>query len=537
MRRKFIFLGNQKYKIKSVFAILDFGRFVTILFPKTIPIRLFSELSVFLTFRMELKMKSNKKMFFRLSIFFFTVLKCSIINGQVVHPSNNIAFLQDEVASVYININPTLLDYILDVDSLESNTAYPAQFIYQSSIVTDTVENIGFRLRGNTSRYADKKSFKISFNSFVQGQKWFELEKLNLNGEHNDPSILRSYTAAYCLNSADLISPRNSYVKLFVNNEYKGLYYNTEHIDEEFLKKRFINDDNGNLYKASYGADLTYLGNNPSNYFNFYELKTNKNSNDYSGLINFLNVLNNSNDQDFPCAIQQVFDVESYLKTLAIEILCGHWDGHAYNKNNFYLYQRPSDNKFMLIEYDMDNTLGIDWMGINWATRNLFDWSHSSQLRPLYNRIMEVPYFRDLFTYHIDIFLNSFFNNSTLFPILEAKQNLIEAAALLDTYKGMDYGFTNNDFQNALIQAWGSHVTTSIASFIYNRNLSAGNQTNYLALSNPCPLEIDDSIDISEEEIEGYFDITGKRIQEPSRNQVTIVKYTSGKTQKIITFE
>jgi hypothetical protein len=486
---------------------------------------------------MVLKMKHNKKMFFKRFVFLCTVLKCSLFTSQIIHPPNNVAFIQDEVATVHININPLLLNYILDVDSLESNTEYPAQFIYQSSILTDTVNNVGFRLRGNTSRYADKKSFKISFNSFIQGQKWNELEKLNLNGEHNDPSILRSFISAYALKAADLVSPRNSYVKLFINNEYKGLYYNTEHLDEEFLQKRFINDDNGNLYKASYGADLTYLGSNSANYSNLYELKTNENLNDYSGLIHFLNVVNNSTNQDFPCAIQQVLDVESYLKTLAIEVLCGHWDGHAFNKNNFYLYQRPSDNKFMLIQYDMDNTFGIDWMGINWATRNLFDWSHPNQPRPLYNRMMEVPYFRDLFTYYIDSFLNSYFNNSTLIPILESKQNLIEAAALLDTYRELDYGFTDSDFQNALIQAWGSHVTTSIASFIYNRNLSAGNQTNYLALTNPCPLEIDESFIITEEEIEGYYDITGKRIAAPSNNQVTIVKYVSGKTKKIITTE
>ena len=52
---------------------------------------------------------------------------------------------------------------------------------------SDTVLNVGFRLRGNTSRTAGKKSFKVSINSFVAGRKWNQLEKLNLNGEHNDP--------------------------------------------------------------------------------------------------------------------------------------------------------------------------------------------------------------------------------------------------------------------------------------------------------------------------------------------------------------
>jgi hypothetical protein len=80
--------------------------------------------------------------------------------GQTVHPLNNEAFLQNEVASVYITIQPTYLDLILG-DSLYSDYNFPADFKYISSIYQDSVFNIGFRLRGNTSRDAGKKSFKI----------------------------------------------------------------------------------------------------------------------------------------------------------------------------------------------------------------------------------------------------------------------------------------------------------------------------------------------------------------------------------------
>ncbi|MBL0099981.1 MAG: CotH kinase family protein [Saprospiraceae bacterium] len=46
-------------------------------------------------------------------------------------------------------------------------------------------------MRGNTSRVSAKKSFKIKFNHFGSG-KFYGLSDLNLNGEHNDPSIVRS---------------------------------------------------------------------------------------------------------------------------------------------------------------------------------------------------------------------------------------------------------------------------------------------------------------------------------------------------------
>ena len=41
------------------------------------------------------------------------------------------------------------------------------------------------------------------------------------------------------------------------------------------------------------------------------------------------------------CFIEDNFEVDLYLKTLAAEILIGHWDGYAYNHNNYYLYQKP----------------------------------------------------------------------------------------------------------------------------------------------------------------------------------------------------
>lgn len=70
--------------------------------------------------------------------------------GQLVHPTDNIAFLQNEVASVYIQISPADLNLILS-DSLYSDHEFPATFRYLSSISDETVLNVGFRLRGNTS--------------------------------------------------------------------------------------------------------------------------------------------------------------------------------------------------------------------------------------------------------------------------------------------------------------------------------------------------------------------------------------------------
>lgn len=464
-------------------------------------------------------------------VFFFVILILSNSgNGQLVHPANNEGFLQDEVASIYIELPPDQLNLLIG-DSLYSDHEFLAQFSYQSSNFNLSLANVGFRVRGNTSRNAGKKSFNIDFNEFVPGQKFLDIDNMNLLGNHNDPSQLRAWLSGQILQLAQLPSSRSSYVKLFINSEYKGLYLNNEDIDDEFLQSRFINDDSGNLYKCIWGADLTYQGTNPLAYSSVYELKTNKTQNDYSGLIHFLEVLNSSSTNEFPCAIQEVFDVDLYIKTLVYEILIGHWDGYAGNKNNYYLYQRPSNGKFIFIEYDMDNTFGIDWFSIDWSMRNINNWQIGN--RPLIQRLFSVPYFKDRFNMFMQEALTIVFTEN-LIQQVELKQELIELAAYDDTYKELDYGFTNLDFSNAIHSAFGNHVTMSIGDYIINRAQSATSQVaNYNALENPCALSL---FEINQDvQVIGKFDLLGRPISGKSTsNQIIIEILSNGKSRKTL---
>lgn len=452
--------------------------------------------------------------------------------GQIVHPSNSYAFLQDEVAEVRITIHPDSLNLLLDNNNLTSNHEYPVVFKYITSTGIDSMVNVGFRLRGNTSRYAAKKSFKVSFNTFDPTKRWNDLKKLNLNGEHNDVSILRSWLSNKLLAENGGIAVRNSFVKLYINNEYKGLYFNAEHIDKPFITARFGVDNDGNLFKAAYGSTLAYWGSNSSNYTANYELKTNETTPDYSGLIHFLDVLNNTPANSFPCAIQEVFDVDTYLKTLAMEVLIGHWDGYSFNKNNFYLYQNPLDGRFVFIEYDMDNTFGIDWVGVNWEQRNVYTWANNSDPRPLFSKLMAVPYFKDRYTFYLQNLLNDDFQQPSLLAELQAKQAMIQAAAYADVYKSYDYGFTNSDFSFALTQAWGSHVTSSISSYILNRRNSALQQLNSTGAINPCGLGLEENV--LEEFVPAFaLDMLGRRIPLDTKNILKIWVDAQGRTQKV----
>ena len=459
-----------------------------------------------------------------------------------VHPANNEAFLQDEVAEVWITVGENDLNTLLG-DSLYTDHHFSASFEYKSSSYSKVIDDVGFRVRGNTSRNADKKAFKVSFNEYISGQKFKGIEKMNLIGQHNDPSLLRYWMRLKVLNDNGLVCSRRSFVQLYINGQYKGLYLNVEHIDDEFLQKRFIDDDEGNLYKCYWGSDMTYWGTNPTNYYDTYELKTNKSEKDYSGLIQFLSALNSVSDADFPCFIEENFEVDLYLKTLAVEMIIGHWDGHSFNKNNFYLYQQPSNGKFVFIEYDMDNTFGIDWIGIDWSTHNLNNW-HSGD-RPLVDRLLSHPYYKDQFNVYLEEILNDL-DSSNWYTVLKEKQAEISASVQSDSYYNLDYGFEFSDFLNALDSDFGAHVKDGIAEYLDSRISSGLNQVEPIQnLSAPCAdLEDDDEdedqVEEEEEEIAKkvvhIFDVLGRE-STFRPNTLLVYIYDDGTSERIIQLE
>lgn len=382
-------------------------------------------------------------------------------SGQPSFPEKGQLFVDTTIPRVDITVSPDTLIWLYA--NPESDREFRAAFVFDNGTVRDTMEQVGFRLRGNTSRWSQKKSFKISFNTFTPGGNLYGVEKMNLNGEHNDPSIMRSKIMWDILRKWDIPAPRSNHVQLFINGNYFGLYINVEHIDEEFAMSRFGNK-NGNLYKCLYPADLNYRGDNPDSYKIWsggrwvYELKTNEEENDFSDLAALIGVLHNSTDENLFCDLNELFNIYDYLKIMAVQIFCGDWDGYIYNKNNFYLYHNTLTGKLEYIPYDVDNTLGIDWFGIDWAERNIYTWQPGgSEERPLYDRIINHPVFRKQFSYYAKQLISSTLDIDSLKLAIEARKVMISPYVATDPYYPLDYGYDYGDFLDSYTSATGAH--------------------------------------------------------------------------------
>lgn len=410
------------------------------------------------------------------------------INAQDLFPGRGTAFQDEIVPRVDILIPAASLDEILAPGNEESDFEHEATFIFTDDEEADTVQQIGFRLRGNTSRFSDKKSFKVSFNTFMS-QQWKGLEKINLNGEHNDPTISRAKICWDLLKDMGVPAPRANHVALYINDDYRGLYANVEHIDEEFVERRFGNKD-GNLYKCLYPADLAYLGEDPESYKlapfgrRAYDLITNQEEDDYSDIANFISVLTQTELSDLPCELEAIFNVDTYLRALAFDVLSGNWDGY-YNQNNFYLYHNTATGKFEYIPYDLDNTLGIDWLGVDWTMQDIYDWAPSNEDRPLVSRLLQVPDYRARFTYYVEEFMLSIYNAGNLFADLDELRVLLEPYVAQDDFYPLDYGFSLDDFTDGFnFETDYDHTAFGLKAFISARRNRAFQQLEDL---NPAP--------------------------------------------------
>jgi CotH kinase protein/Lamin Tail Domain/Secretion system C-terminal sorting domain len=409
-----------------------------------------------------------------------SILISALALSSQVAPDYGLAFPQNEVAEIHITIDPDSL--IEMIDSLENVHEYPAKFVFMSNALNDTLDTIGIRLRGQSSLGASKKSFKLEFDAFDGNADWQGLEKMNLLAQHNDVSMLRSKICYDAFRQFGIPCARTSYVRLYINEEYRGLYLNVESLDNKMTKLHFDGEGDGNLYKCTYPATLQYISDNPSDYkfalwdVRQYELQNNSYFDNYSDLAHFIDVLVNTPLNDLSCELPQVFNVEDYLLIAAMDILLGNWDGHIYNKNNFYLYNDQFTNRMRYIPYDLDNTFGMDWLNIDWAERNIYTWSPTFEDRPLYQRLLAVPEFRDRFSYNIERICNEFFNTENIAVIAENWQNLIASSIENDLYFTLDNGFTYSDFLDAINTAWGEHLEYGILEYVESRRSNALSQ-------------------------------------------------------------
>ena len=287
---------------------------------------------------------------------------------------------------------------------------------------TEKVDSVGLRLRAptvaGTGERETKFPLKVNFNYFG-GERFHALDKLYLSNNKSDPTLMREQLASRILEGMGVLASRTGYAWVKVNGDVQGLFATVEEVDKRFLRARLGSDahaDDGNLYKCEVpGCDLTWKGDKKSDYLDTTCLeedgcglvqKTNEDDvsqNDYADLITFLDVLNNGKDATFEADFGAIFDVDSFLRYLAVAVAIGDFDGYLGSIDNFYLYHRPDTGKWVYIPWEHRKAFGIK--GCALATHptgtGVAAPECTTEKRPLVERVLAVEAWRTKYVAYV----------------------------------------------------------------------------------------------------------------------------------------
>jgi len=246
----------------------------------------------------------------------------------------------------------------------QENVYYLADLRWRDQVV----RNVGIRSRGAFSRNADKPGLRLDFDRYAMDQEFLGLKSVVLDNLTQDASMLKERVIMRFFNEMGIAAPREVHARLFVNDEYVGLYAIVESIDKRFLKRRFDQND-GYLFEFhhadAYGFDD--LGSELEAYEPFFEPKTREHDSVaaiYGPIRDMVRAINHPSDGLFASEVGRYLDLPNFLKHVAIENFLADIDGlvGVWGMNNFYLYRFEDQTLSQLVPWDKDNSFyGNDW--------------------------------------------------------------------------------------------------------------------------------------------------------------------------------
>ncbi|MBN1384402.1 MAG: CotH kinase family protein [Elusimicrobia bacterium] len=345
--------------------------------------------------------------------------------------------------------------------NLRTDKYRKARFICRGPMGKVVIEDVGFRIRGGTSRRTpqegngkfQKAHFKIKFDCTFDMKKGSEeykkrgkrefanMRALNLkwvreneiyqpNGEIviSDKTQIRELYSYVLLNRAGVITSKagSAALKITVNGVTHdfGIYTIIEPIDKRFLAKRFGKDQNkGNLYKCLWwkwnaplepirDSGLVGIKDAERQYLPVYDLKTNKKSPNHSVLHDFIKNLNSLSGTAFVNYMDTHFEVDRFLRYLAINFLVGNPDDYRGLAQNYYLYFN-NKGKIEFIPFDYDHCFGAEWnqkmetLGIYEKMSYPREWDNfGSRKRPLVDKMFQIQKYRNKYEEYLKKFID-----------------------------------------------------------------------------------------------------------------------------------
>ncbi len=239
----------------------------------------------------------------------------------------------------------------------------------------NTWTDVGVRFKGNSSLMNAWSSgslqlpFKLDFDEFedenpaIDDQRFYGFKQLSLSNNSNDNTFMRDAVVSDIMAEAGIAGAETAFYELYVDYGEGpvsfGLYTMIEVIDDTVIERVFGSDD-GNIYEAD-GTAVSLAAGTFDGISASFQKENNEDEADWSDIEALYTALHADTRQTDPDAwkggLEAVFDVDTFLKWLAINTVIENWDTYGAMPHNFYLYNNPETGQLTWIPWDHNEAL------------------------------------------------------------------------------------------------------------------------------------------------------------------------------------
>lgn len=368
----------------------------------------------------------------------------------------------DHIPEIRITFEESNWEQILDSLKMDGTKQ---RLLATVSVDGQTFTDVGVRYKGNSS-YNNPKSKgvrKLPFNlkaDYINKDQKFPggYERIKLSNVFQDASYTRE-VLSYEIARKYMPAPLCNFAKLYVNDEYIGLYNNTQAEDDVFLEEYFGSskstffkcDPEYQLLRQLEARDcpmgdkasLMFIGEDPECYEGWYELESKKKSG-WNELIALTATL-----KDYPDKIGNMVNVDMVLWMHAFNNVLVNLDSYTGRLcHNYYLFKTP-DGLFTPLVWDMNISLGgFRYDGLkkgaltNEELQRFSMFSHyktRNPKRPLITNLLANPLYRKIYVGHCKTIMEENFANGKYMELAKQVQSTIDTEVQNDPNKLYSY--------------------------------------------------------------------------------------------------
>jgi len=314
------------------------------------------------------------------------------------------------------------------------------------------MDSCGVQFKGNSTYNPSNAKNPLNIKlDHVKKQNYQGWETLKLASGRNDPSALRE-VLSYELLRNYTEAPLSNFARVYINDKFYGVFSSSESIDGDFQERYlYANDDNTRvkcnpLSVFGDGSSLKYYSEDSSDYFSYYEMKSDYGWNDLAGFCNHL-----SKDGG---EIDKYLDVDRALWMLAFNNVVVNLDSYTGPFRQNYYMIKDDLGRMKPVIWDLNMSFGAFSMistggqGGNSLTKmqNMTPYLRENDSNwPLVNTLFTNPTYKRMYIAHCKTMLEEQITSGLYAQRGQVMQDLIAPDVKLDINSTYSYTkFLNN---------------------------------------------------------------------------------------------